>query len=281
MKKSLIIVITTVTVLLLTACGGTSIESETDPSDIGKTETTEKKTEKNSEQEKTEELVQESNSDTISADGLTVKIVDIHKTKDYEGHPILAAEFLFTNDNAEPTSFMWPISVTAFQNGIELTNEELVLDMANKDFDWDSEDKDIKDGATITVFHPIALQNETDPVEIIVEIINTDYLTVSASTTIEYNLDSDTESSSTDEEKQVEKEDKQEDITEAVDKEESLSDTISANGYTVQIVNLHKTKDSNGEPMAAAEFLFTNENEEPISFIAFQDGIELTKDEMF
>lgn len=281
MKKSLMIVITTVTVLLLTACGGTSIESETDPSDIGKTETTEKKTEKNSEQEKTEELVQESNSDTISADGLTVKIVDIHKTKDYEGHPILAAEFLFTNDNAEPTSFMWPISVTAFQNGIELTNEELVLDMANKDFDWDSEDKDIKDGATITVFHPIALQNETDPVEIIVEIINTDYLTVSASTTIEYNLDSDTESSSTDEEKQVEKEDKQEDITEAVDKEESLSDTISANGYTVQIVNLHKTKDSNGEPMAAAEFLFTNENEEPISFIAFQDGIELTKDEMF
>lgn len=281
MKKNLMIVITTVTVLLLTACGGTSIESETDPSDIGKTETTEKKTEKNSEQEKTEELVQESNSDTISADGLTVKIVDIHKTKDYEGHPILAAEFLFTNDNAEPTSFMWPISVTAFQNGIELTNEELVLDMANKDFDWDSEDKDIKDGATITVFHPIALQNETDPVEIIVEIINTDYLTVSASTTIEYNLDSDTESSSTDEEKQVEKEDKQEDITEAVDKEESLSDTISANGYTVQIVNLHKTKDSNGEPMAAAEFLFTNENEEPISFIAFQDGIELTKDEMF
>lgn len=281
MKKSLMIVITTVTVLLLTACGGTSIESETDPSDIGKTETTEKKTEKNSEQEKTEELVQESNSDTISADGLTVKIVDIHKTKDYEGHPILAAEFLFTNDNAEPTSFMWPISVTAFQNGIELTNEELVLDMANKDFDWDSEDKDIKDGATITVFHPIALQNETDPVEIIVEIINTDYLTVSASTTIEYNLDSDTESSSTDEEKQVEKEDKQEDITEAVDKEESLSDTISANGYTVQIVNHHKTKDSNGEPMAAAEFLFTNENEEPISFIAFQDGIELTKDEMF
>ena len=171
MKKSLMIVITTVTVLFLTACGGTSIESETDPSDIGKTETTEKKTEKNSEQEKTEELVQESNSDTISADGLTVKIVDIHKTKDYEGHPILAAEFLFTNDNAEPTSFMWPISVTAFQNGIELTNEELVLDMANKDFDWDSEDKDIKDGATITVFHPIAVQNETDPVEIIVEII--------------------------------------------------------------------------------------------------------------
>ena len=64
-------------------------------------------------------------------------------------------------------------------------------------------------------------------------------------------------------------------------KEESSSDTIRANGYTVQIVNLLKTKDSNGEPMAAAEFLFTNENAEPISFIAFQDGIELTKDEMF
>ena len=287
MKKRLIIVITTLMVLLLTSCGGTSIESEANPSDLGKTETTEKKTEKNSEQEKIDEPLQESNSDIISANGLSVKIVDIHKTKDFEGHPILVAEFLFTNDNAEPTSFMWPISVTSFQNGIELTNEELVLEMANKDFDWDSEDKEIKDGATITVFHPIALQNETDSVEIIVEIINTDNLTVSASTTIEYNPDSDTESCSADDEKQAEKEDEQEDLTEAEDKEVDLSDTISANGYTVQIVNLHKTKDSNGEPMAAAEFLFTNKNEEPISFmgaisiIAFQNGIELTKDEMF
>ena len=73
-------------------------------------------------------------------------------------------------------------------------NEELVLDMSDKDFDWDSEDIEIKDGATITVFHPITLQNETDSVEIIVEIINTDNLTVSASTTIEYNLESDMES---------------------------------------------------------------------------------------
>lgn len=186
MKKGLMIVITTIMLLLLSSCGGTNIESETSPSDLGKTETTDDETEKNNEQEKTDEPMQESNSDIISANGYTVQIVNLHKTKDSNGEPMAAAEFLFTNENEEPISFMGAISFIAFQNGIELTKDEMFLE---NDYDWDSYYTEIKDGSKISVFRPIPLQNETVSVELIVEIMDFTNWTSEASTTRKFDLD--------------------------------------------------------------------------------------------
>ena len=215
-------------------------------------------------------------SDTVSANGYTVKIVAVHKTADSNGEPIAAMEFLFTNENAEPVSFMSVAQVTAFQNGIELHKDEMFLE---RDYNWDSFYTEIKDGATISVFHAIPLQNEEDPVEIAVNLMDMSSYQKVASTTIKLEL--------TSSEPVPEKDDSKEASSKTEVKEEQGSDTVSSGGVTIKIVAVHKTKDSNGDPMAAAEFLFTNDNAEPISFMsaaqvtAFQNGIELHKDEMF
>ena len=97
-----------------------------------------------------------------------------------------AAEFLFTNDNAEPISFMSAAQVTAFQNGIELHKDEMFLE---RDYDWDSFYTEIKDGATISVFRALPLQNEEDPVDIKVDLLDTENWVVSASTTFSIDLE--------------------------------------------------------------------------------------------
>ena len=180
------------------------------------------------------------------------------------------------NENAEPVSFMSVAQVTAFQNGIELHKDEMFLE---RDYNWDSFYTEIKDGATISVFHAIPLQNEEDPVEIAVNLMDMSSYQKAASTTIKLEL--------TSSEPVPEKDDSKEASSKTEVKEEQGSDTVSSGGVTIKIVAVHKTKDSNGDPMAAAEFLFTNDNAEPISFMsaaqvtAFQNGIELHKDEMF
>lgn len=228
------------------------------------------------EEQKTAEPTAEA-SDTVSANGYTVKIVAVHKTADSNGEPIAAMEFLFTNENAEPVSFMSVAQVTAFQNGIELHKDEMFLE---RDYDWDSFYTEIKDGATISVFHAIPLQNAEDPVEIAVNLMDMNTYQKAASATIKLEL--------TSSEPAPEKDESEEASSKTSEvKEEQGSDTVSSGGVTVKIVAVHKTKDSNGDPMAAAEFLFTNENADPISFMsaaqitAFQNGIELYKDEMF
>ena len=179
-------------------------------------------------------------------------------------------------ENAEPVSFMSVAQVTAFQNGIELHKDEMFLE---RDYNWDSFYTEIKDGATISVFHAIPLQNEEDPVEIAVNLMDMSSYQKAASTTIKLEL--------TSSEPVPEKDDSKEASSKTEVKEEQGSDTVSSGGVTIKIVAVHKTKDSNGDPMAAAEFLFTNDNAEPISFMsaaqvtAFQNGIELHKDEMF
>ena len=126
-------------------------------------------------------------SDTASANGYTIKIVAVHKTKDSNGEPIAAMEFLFTNENAAPVSFMSVAQATAFQNGIELRKDEMFLE---KDYDWDSFYTEIKDGATIPVFHAIPLQNENDPVEVTVDLIDQNTNKKAASAAARFELSS-------------------------------------------------------------------------------------------
>ena len=60
-----------------------------------------------------------------------------------------------------------------------------------------------------------------------------------------------------------------------------------ANGYTVKVIAAHLTADSNGDPLAALEMSFTNDNSSPASFMStaqakiFQGGVQMNKDELF
>jgi len=66
-----------------------------------------------------------------------------------------------------------------------------------------------------------------------------------------------------------------------------INDTASADGYTVKIIAVHKTVDSNGDPLGVVELKFTNENEEAMSFMSivdvkmFQSGIECYTDQLY
>ena len=124
-------------------------------------------------------------SNTVSAGGITVSIEGLHLTKDSNGDPIAAVEFLYTNENEEPYSFMSAVQMSAFQNGVELHKDEMFLE---RDYDWDTFYTEIKDGATITVFHALPLQNEDDPVELTVQILDFTTWTVAASTTLTVEL---------------------------------------------------------------------------------------------
>ena len=108
-------------------------------------------------------------SDTCSALGYTVKIVAAHKTYGSDGDLQVAVEVEFTNDNAEPIDFMGAAQITVFQNGVQQEKSEMYL---GDGYDWDSYYRQIKDGATITVFKAFPLSSETDPVEVNVEIID-------------------------------------------------------------------------------------------------------------
>lgn len=119
-------------------------------------------------------------SDTCSALGYTVKIVAAHKTYGSDGDLQVAVEVEFTNDNADPIDFMGAAQITVFQNGVQQEKSEMYL---GDGYDWDSYYRQIKDGATITVFEAFPLSSETDPVEVNVEIIDYNKWETAASAT--------------------------------------------------------------------------------------------------
>ena len=108
-------------------------------------------------------------SDVCSALGYTVKIVAAHKTYGSDGDVQVAVEVEFTNDNADPIDFMGAAQITVFQNGVQQEKSEMYL---GDGYAWASYYRQIKDGATITVFKAFPLSSETDPVEVNVEIID-------------------------------------------------------------------------------------------------------------
>lgn len=123
-------------------------------------------------------------SDTASANGITVRVVAVHKTTDSNGDPLAAVELEFTNDNADPVSFLGAAQAVVFQGGVEMTASEMFLE---QDYDWDSYYTEVKDGATIPVFIPAPLKTD-DPVEVKVDIMDYTSWKSVASTTVEMPL---------------------------------------------------------------------------------------------
>lgn len=150
MNKKIITAITIATILAsLTACGGKTPETAgttTVPTSVTEqTEKTEKK------------------ADTLKAGKCEAKLISCELSKDADGNDAVTVAMQFTNNSSQPLYFNQMFYETVFQNGVEQSSD----DYYPGEGDWDSYWKEIKDGATITVYsqHPIA--NTTDPVEVV------------------------------------------------------------------------------------------------------------------
>ena len=106
---------------------------------------------------------------SASANGYSVQLIAAHRAKDSKGNPIAAVEMVFTNKNSDSASFMSCAKITGSQNGVELHEDEMSL---GQDYDWDSYSTEVKDGASVTVFRALPLQNTNDPILISIEIID-------------------------------------------------------------------------------------------------------------
>lgn len=153
MKKVVIAVLALILALSMVACGGNKPAADTPP-------------------------------DTASANGLTAKIVAVHKTTDSNGAPLAAVEIEMTNENSDPIAFMGNVQVQLFQGGKQMTASNLYLD---QNYDWDSQYAAIKDGASISVFVPEPLEDDS-PVEVTVQVLDVKTHKVAASATMEMEL---------------------------------------------------------------------------------------------
>lgn len=91
-----------------------------------------------------------------------VTVLEHEIMEDYEGKPVLAVKYSFTNNSEKTTSFLLAISTQAFQNGVQLSTGILV----NDKFDPAGAMKDIKPGTTIEVQAAYVLDDNTSPVEL-------------------------------------------------------------------------------------------------------------------
>lgn len=77
----------------------------------------------------------------------TVRILEHHISKDYDGKDVLVVSYEFYNGFDEATSFMWGFEDKAFQNGIECDSTVIGCD----DIDSQTQMNEIQPGVTYTV----------------------------------------------------------------------------------------------------------------------------------
>lgn len=88
----------------------------------------------------------------------TVEIGGCTLTEDYEGNPAIVVEYTWTNNNEEAQMFDVAVINQAFQNGIQLDYAFITSD----EFDIDASMKEIKTGATQTVYKPYLLDDMSE-----------------------------------------------------------------------------------------------------------------------
>lgn len=90
-----------------------------------------------------------------------VKITGYRLAKDYEGKDVIIIQYDFTNNGADAESAMFALTMTAFQDGIQLETAFMLDDS----YQGDNSSKDIKPGVTISCESAYELPNTTSPVE--------------------------------------------------------------------------------------------------------------------
>ena len=97
-----------------------------------------------------------------------VEILSCRMAKDYENAPTIIVKYRFTNvSDEEAASFMFALSDSAYQNGIQLDTAIIIDD--KYDYDSNKQMKEIKMGATLEVEAAYVLEDTTSDVLIEVE----------------------------------------------------------------------------------------------------------------
>lgn len=96
--------------------------------------------------------------DNVESD-VVVEIIGSKVTEDYEGNPAIVIEYNWTNNTEEAESFMLATLCKAFQDGIQL---ESAIIMNDEVYDSEASLKEIKPGASLTVYSAYVLDSESD-----------------------------------------------------------------------------------------------------------------------
>ncbi len=116
---------------------------------------------------------QKETSSKIAEDaGYKVELVAAHPITGTDGKPYAALEIIFTNNNAEGASFATQTMRTVYQNNVECTASSM---NPPDTYDWGTDMTNVKGGASTTVYIPIPLQNDSDPIEVEVSIMGADF----------------------------------------------------------------------------------------------------------
>ena len=104
--------------------------------------------------------------------GIRIELVTVHPITGTDGKPYGVLEAVFTNNNSEGASFATNTMRTIYQGGIQCVSSSFSLPDS---FDWDTDMTKVKDGHSITVYVPFPLYNTSDPVEVEVSIMGSDF----------------------------------------------------------------------------------------------------------
>lgn len=188
-----------------------------------------------------------------------VVIDSVRIAEDYSGEPIVIVKYLFTNNDDDPTSFMIAVSDEVYQNGVGLNSCYFVDDSAN--YSADNQTKEIKKGVTIEVEVAYSLNDTETDVEVEVsELISFSNKKISKTFKI-----SDAPAASTDGGKDT----------------AAPSQSSNLGEYNVVIDSCRLAEDYSGEPIVIVKYLFTNNDDDPVSFMVavsdevFQNGVGL------
>ena len=86
---------------------------------------------------------------------------------DYQGNDVIIVKYIFTNNSDESDAFMYAVTDTAYQDGIELPECYFLDSSAN--YSSDNQSKKIKPGNSLSVEVAYELSDKTTEVEIEVE----------------------------------------------------------------------------------------------------------------
>ncbi|HWJ67936.1 MAG TPA: DUF5067 domain-containing protein [Nocardioides sp.] len=173
-----------------------------------------------------------------------VTIDGTEQGKDYEGKPALLVDLTFTNNDDEDASYLWSLTATAYQNGVE-------LEQATLSGDGDANNaKDIRPGTSIQVQDAFILNDDSDVTIEVREAISLNERVLAEET-----------------------------VTVEAKPGEAFGEAHSE--YDVTIDGSRQTTDYEGKPVLQVDFTFTNNGDDAQSFLfaadvtAFQNGTEL------
>lgn len=256
MKRVFALLLCTMLVLSLAACGEPVKTPDSPPAQQQETPAATQKSTQPTVPTEAETEPQAASLETAGDLGdYHVEITGFELANDYEGKPAIVVGYTYTNNGAESAVPAWSVHAIAYQNGVQLDTaiigDDSVLDAADQL-------KEIQTGASIEIKEAYLLSSDTAPVEFeIAELISFDDTKLGETFEI---ADGGVTTLS---------------AAPAGDPTKDLGD------YTVSVVSYKRSQDYEGTPAIIVTLGFTNNGDKTSSFAtsmsckAFQDGVEL------